>query len=589
MLKHNDKVKKYFSHLAERHDLNFLTLEDLNPNKFPIEKDKCPDYLKLQSLPISETKNTITIVTANPTQANIERIKEYWDYNGKKKIKISVSSRQDIANAIAQRFEKEFVHDISHTRDDMDYKHSASYTFSLAEKIILSLLVIIMILAAMGNFFETTLWFHLLLSLGTVIIISYKTGLTITTLGFLKRTKEKITLEYNNLPVYTILIPLLREKRETITFLLEAIKRFDYPKHLLDIKLLLEKDDIETSNVMKQFDLDWNYQVVMVPPGFPRSKPRACNYGLKFAFGEILTIYDAEDRPESDQLKRVLQVFYNDLLSTFKRFGDYNTKLACVQASLNFYNYKENLLTRLFTIEYTHWFDFLVPALSYINAAVPLGGTSNHFKTDILRKIGGWDPYIGTEDAEIGVRMYRLDYRVKTTLSTTYEEANTKLSNWFKQRTRWNKGYMQTYLVNMRDPIKMMKQVGPWRFLNFQCFVGGNVFIQLANLPLFIFLVTGFILNKEYFSEYYPHYLYIITFYNFVFSNLLYLTCEFIATYNRRLYSLLPFVPLKFFYWILMSGAGYYAIYELLTRPGYWYKTEHGLSKEGRKTDVSIK
>jgi len=321
-------------------------------------------------------------------------------------------------------------------------------------------------------------------------------------------------------------------------------------------------------------DLPWNYQILVVPEGAPRSKPRALNYGVRFALGAYLTIWDAEDRPDSDQLKLALQLMHNS-----------NPEVGCVQASLNFYNYKENIITRLFTIEYTFWYDCLVPALSALSVLVPLGGTSNHFKTPLLREIGGWDPYLGTEDAEMGVRLGRNNYIVKHLDSTTYEEANTRLWNWFKQRSRWNKGYMQTYLMNMRDPIHLLKQLGFWKFINFQFFVGGNVFFHLANLPLWLFLGSSVFFYHS-MTDLFPKTLLAICWYNFLFSNFMLLAGQFAATYHRRLYSLLPYVPLKIFYWLLMSFAGYYAVYELLVRPGYWYKTQHNVSKQGRKTDV---
>ncbi len=586
MLPHEKAAKEHYSNLAKEKKLEFISLMDIKDNLHP-DYALREDYLRLQAVPIKITEKTITIATANPTDNNIALIDEFWNKKGDKKLNIVVTSRQDLVDLLALKFEKELIYKISHTRDELDYKHSASYTFSFAEKWIIIFLLFMLLFSTLGDFFTTALWFNLFLSFGSTIIVCYKTSLTIYTARFLRRKKEEITMTMSNLPIYTILIPLLREKEETISILLKSLKVIDYPHELLDIKFLLEKDDLETLNVLSKFSLDWYYQVLIVPPGLPRSKPRACNYGLRLTFGEYLTIYDAEDKPDPDQLRKVLQRFHVNLVETIKKYGDTHTQLACVQACLNFYNYKENLITRLFTIEYTHWFDFLIPALASIHAPVPLGGTSNHFRVDILKRIGGWDPYIGTEDAEIGVRLYRYNYRTEHTYSTTYEEANTKLGNWFKQRARWNKGYMQTYLVYMRDPINFMKQIGPWRFLNFQCFVGGNVFIQLANLPLLIFLFTGLFIHKEYYSGEFANLLYTITWYNFIIGNILYLTCEFIATYNRKLYSLLPFVPLKFFYWMIMSVAGYYAVYELLTRPGYWYKTEHGISKQ-KKPDIDF-
>jgi cellulose synthase/poly-beta-1,6-N-acetylglucosamine synthase-like glycosyltransferase len=553
------------------YDLNLISLQASNIDSNLLTILECPDYLTLQAIPIEQTEKTLTIATANPSPENTKSIQEFWQAKNKK-IKIVVTSRQEIIDTLACKFEKEYIHDIAHCRDDLDYKHSASYTFSLVEKIILIVILSVMILAALGNFFNTALWVSVFLATGTTIIMAYKMGLTIHTLEYLvRKPAEQFTLGTTDLPTYTILIPLLKEKEETIGLLLKSLNRLDYPKELLDIKFLLEKDDSQTLKTMSQFDLPWYSQVLVVPPGLPLSKPRACNYGMRLAFGKYLAIYDAEDIPDPDQLKLVLQ-----------RFHDSPDNVACIQAALNFYNSEENIIARLFTIEYTYWFDYLIPALASLHAPVPLGGTSNHFKMDVLRKLGGWDPYIGTEDAEIGVRLYRNGYRVEATTSTTYEEANTRFVNWFRQRTRWNKGYMQTYLVNMRDPIKMIEQIGPWRFVNFQLFVGGNVFIQLANLPLWIFLMTSFFMHNTYFTSMYPKLLLAITWYNFLASNLILLICQFIATYNRRYYSLLPYVPLKILYWLMMSFAGYNAIIELLRRPGYWYKTEHGVSKSSK-------
>lgn len=572
MFTNSKNTNAYYAELAKRHHMHFILLQfsQIQPDLLEIKNSQ--EYLKLQAIPVAETHTEITIATADPSQKNIEKIHALWP---NKKIKIVVASRQNISQLLAQRFEKEFAYTSSHLRYDMDPIHSASYTFSRAEKIIIIVMLLILLSGLIWNFVVTLFLVSLFLSMGTVIIMSYKMGLTIRLYRFPRKRTPDEARKATDLPIYTILIPLLREKEITITYLLEALSHLDYPSEKLDIKFLLEKDDLQTLEILNKFDLPWHYDIVIVPPGLPLSKPRACNFGLQLSFGEFLTIYDAEDKPDAGQLRRVLQCFREN-----------EDNIACVQAPLNFYNYKENLITRLFTIEYTHWFDSFVPALSFLNAPVPLGGTSNHFKIQKLRELGAWDPYIGTEDADIGIRIYRFGYKTNTVLSTTYEEANTKFYNWFRQRSRWNKGYVQTYLVNMRDPIRMVQQIGGLRFIHFNLFVGGNVFLQLANLPLWIFFFVGFVFYMLGFMHTHFQYLYLITWYNFFVGNLILMISEFAATYRRRLYSLLPYVPLKIFYWFVMSFAGYYAIYELLVRPGYWYKTEHGISKQGKDTDV---
>lgn len=569
------KKMQHFAALAKKYDLPFVHLNSQNCHPHLLKLEHRYDYLQLQAIPI-ELSTLLTVATTNPSQANKIKIIAFFTKKFAKKIKLVVITADDFNTVLAEQFREEDTYTIARIRDVMDEFHSAAHTFSPMEKVVISVIALLILYGAVTQFFLTALWVNLFISSGTVILMAYKMGLTLFSMRFLFKKNKKPPKPIANYPIYTVLIPLLFEELDTITLLLEALSRLDYPHDKLDIKFLLEADDLKTLSVLKKLDLPWNYQILIVPAGTPRSKPRALNYGVRFALGAYLTIYDAEDRPDPDQLKLALQLMHHS-----------NPEVGCVQASLNFYNYKENIITRLFTIEYTFWYDCLVPALSALGVIVPLGGTSNHFKTSLLREVGGWDPYLGTEDAEIGVRLGRYDHIVKHLDSTTYEEANTRLWNWFKQRSRWNKGYMQTYLLNMRDPINLLKQLGFWKFINFQFFVGGNVFFQLANLPLWLFLGSSFFFYQS-MTDLFPRTLLAICWYNFLISNGLLLVGQFAATYHRRLYSLLPFVPLKILYWLLMSFAGYYAIYELLLRPGYWYKTQHNLSKQGRQTDVPL-
>ena len=552
MLSHSKNIFEYYARLAQKNHLLFYTENDFDVNLQLLKQKNYSHYLKLQAVPIIETEETITIATANPSKDNIKNIHHYFKKEFNQSIELVVISRQSISSLLSKKFSKKLTHDITHKRFDIDPVHSASYSFSLSEKIVLILGILFVISTFFWQPFIAIFIISLFLSIGTVIVMAYKMGLT---LRLTRWPQKKIMLSNfsdDALPVYTILIPLLREKKITIFNLIRALDRIDYDKSQLDIKLLIEEDDGETLAIVTAFDLPWYYEVLIVPPGLPRSKPRACNYGLYLAFGEYLAIFDAEDRPDPDQLKQALKCFLEN-----------DDKTICIQAPLNFYNYKENLLTKLFTIEFTHWFDYFVPALVYLRAPVPLGGTSNHFKIPALLELGGWDPYIGTEDADIGVRIYRHGYKTNCITSTTYEEANNNFINWFRQRVRWNKGYMQTYLVNMRDPLKMIKEIGLFRFLNFQYFVGGNVFIQIANLPLWLFLIATYFHFLHFDTWIHSKVIFYMTAYNFLIGNLILLGSEFYSTYKRKLYSLLPYVPFKIVYWFLMSFAGYFAIFEL--------------------------
>lgn len=262
--------------------------------------------------------------------------------------------------------------------------------------------------------------------------------------------EELDALDPAGLPVYTVLVPMYKEP-EVAQKIARAVTELNYPKEKLDVKLLLEEDDPETRRKVEEVlnDLPSCVEVVVcpkVPKGEPRTKPRACNWGLERAKGEYLVIFDAEDRPDPDQLKKAV-VTFRRLEAQGKR------RVVCLQAKLNYFNPRQNALTRFFTLEYTTWFDLFLPGLHAFRIPIPLGGTSNHFRTDVLRELGGWDPFNVTEDCDLGMRMARRGYATEVLDSTTWEEANSHVGNWIRQRSRWVKGYFQTHLVHTRDSV----------------------------------------------------------------------------------------------------------------------------------------
>ncbi|MGQ9473654.1 MAG: glycosyltransferase family 2 protein, partial [Candidatus Caldatribacteriaceae bacterium] len=285
--------------------------------------------------------------------------------------------------------------------------------------------------------------------------------------------EEVKALEVSQLPIYTILLPLHREPLGVIQQLLRSIRHLDYPQEKLDVIFLIEEDDPETLQYCKINKPPYNVRFIIVPQGLPKTKPRACNFGLLFARGEFLTIYDAEDVPEKDQLKKAVIAFQKS-----------PPEFVCFQAALNFYNSNQNLLTRLFTLEYSYWFDYLLPGLFSLRLPIPLGGTSNHFRTQALRELGGWDPFNVTEDADLGMRASYRGYRVGTLNSTTFEEANSRLKNWIRQRSRWLKGYLQTFLVHNRNPWRIFKKSGLRGWIILQLFIGGTPLGVAFSIPL---------------------------------------------------------------------------------------------------------
>ncbi len=233
------------------------------------------------------------------------------------------------------------------------------------------------------------------------------------------------------LPVYTIIAALYREA-SSVDGLLRTIERLDYPPEKLDVLIAVEADDGDTHSAIAARKNRLPITIVPVPPIGPRTKPKALNAALPFARGTFTVIYDAEDRPEPNQLRRALQAF---------RAG--GKDLACVQARLCIDNSADSWLAQLFTAEYAGQFDVFLPGLAALHLPLPLGGSSNHFYTATLREIGGWDPYNVTEDADLGMRLARFGHRTSVIDSTTYEEAPARFGPWLRQRTRWFKGWMR--------------------------------------------------------------------------------------------------------------------------------------------------
>lgn len=383
------------------------------------------------------------------------------------------------------------------------------------------------------------------------------------------RPLPEIDTKTNKLPIYTILCPLYKES-EVIPQFVKAISKLDWPKDKLDVLLLLEQDDKDSINAVKNMRLPGFINVIIVPHSLPKTKPKACNYGLLYAKGEYLVIYDAEDRPDPLQLK-----------CAYLTFQKVERKIVCLQAKLNYYNAGQNLLTRVFAAEYALWFDTILPGLQSINTIIPLGGTSNHFRTEDLKKLYGWDAFNVTEDADLGVRLFKAGFKTAIIDSTTYEEANSHMGNWVRQRSRWIKGYMQTYLVHSRNPLDFVKKNGI-HALWFQLTFGGKIAFIFINPLLWLTTILYFTVNSltGTFIEnlYLPAILYLGVI-SLIAGNFSHIYFYMVGCAKRRQWHLMKFVFFVPFYWVAVSFAGTRALYQLIANPHYWEKTIHGLHK----------
>ncbi len=372
---------------------------------------------------------------------------------------------------------------------------TSNYVFSRRQKVWYPLVLAALALLFVADYLYFLLFVHVV-CLFYLVVIGYK--LVSILLSIIRRWDIRVSesevaeLNDDDLPVYTVFVPLYREP-EVVNKIVRHIAAMDYPKDKLDVKLLLEPDDPETLNAVREAGLPDFCEVIICPDSQPRTKPKACNHGLTRARGEYSVIYDAEDRPEPDQLKKAIIGFRRaeEQFEARRRFRRWNPfqreergRTICLQAKLNYYNPTQNLLTRFFMIEYTTWFELYLPGLHALRAPIPLGGTSNHFHTDVLHKIGGWDPFNVTEDCDLGMRLHKMGFQTQVIDSTTWEEANSQVGNWIRQRSRWVKGYIQTHLTHMRRPLRTLWQLRPWGMFNFLNAVGGLSLMLLLN-PVF--------------------------------------------------------------------------------------------------------
>jgi cellulose synthase/poly-beta-1,6-N-acetylglucosamine synthase-like glycosyltransferase len=367
------------------------------------------------------------------------------------------------------------------------------------------------------------------------------------------------------LPIYTVLIPAYREP-EVIARLIADVLALEYPRSRLDVKLLIEQDDPETLSAIHACAPPPHVTVVLIPPVGPRTKPKAVNFGLCLAKGSIVTIFDAEDRPEPLQLRRAAVAFSRA-----------EPQVVCLQASLAYYNADQNIITRWFEGEYLSWFRFFLPGLAAAGAPIPLGGTSNHIRREALELAGGWDPFNVTEDADLGLRLHRMGFRCGVLDSVTEEEATSDFVNWIRQRSRWHKGYLQTWLVHMRHPRLLRRELGWSGFINVNLFVGGTPLLALLNPVFWTLTVLWFLTTSAHITALFPPVIYYPALVCWVLGNTAVAYLNILSVQLSRQPRLALAALISPLYWVMMSGAAFKAIWQLFRRPSLWEKTTHGM------------
>jgi cellulose synthase/poly-beta-1,6-N-acetylglucosamine synthase-like glycosyltransferase len=558
----------YYQTLSNYYDLPFLKLEADPPDASLLTAADADSYAQRLTMPWRKRDGRVVIATAEPGPETVLFARQRWGAA----IDFAVTSKFDIVWTVQSVFARVLSQQAVYELAERDPEMSARRVFAPVQiAIVYGLLTALMAGLALA---PVATLIALNVGMGIFYLGNFLFKGILVAVGGGRSTHQydeiailARQLKDEELPVFTVLVPMFREP-EMLPILAHALRQLDYPLGKLDIKIVLEAGDHETIEVARTLGLEGVFEVIRVPPSVPQTKPKACNFALRFARGEYLVIYDAEDRPEPDQLRKVV--------AAFRRAP---ADVACLQCRLNYYNADENWLSRMFTLDYSLWFDQVLPGLERLNVPIPLGGTSNHFKIKVLRELHAWDPFNVTEDADLGLRITQKGYRVGVVDSTTFEEASCHAGNWIRQRSRWMKGYMQTFLVHTRKPLHLWRTTGVLGFFGFVFFIGGTVLSGLLN-PLFwmLYLVWLVLLTAGY-DAVFPQLLLFLSLFNLLAGNGAFMYLSMLAPVRRGWLHLIPYSLTVFGYWVLISIAAYRGLWQLLRDPFYWEKTQHGVSK----------
>ncbi len=554
--------------VATHYGLPFIDLLKEPPDPALLMRIDVERYLSLGALPWRRQDGQVCVALSNLHDDTLAWVRQHFDGG----TTLAITSPFDIRRAVEACFATH-IEDTSRLSLWRRFPQaSARVTLLLRQKQILyALLAAGLLLAAhapINTALAVIIFCHLIYG-ATMLFKCWLFALGTRIPEAVDWKKRLASLNEWKLPVYTVLVPMYREA-SSLPGLLSSMQRMDYPSAKLDIKLVLEADDKETLAAAKALKPRYQFDIIRVPPGEVRTKPRACNYALRFARGEYVTVFDADDRPERLQLKKAVYAFRH-----------LSPDVACLQARLNYYNTNDNLLTRMFSLEYGILFNFMLYGLQRLSIPIPLGGTSNHIALARLRELGEWDPYNVTEDADLGVRLAARGFRTAMLDSFTMEEAPNRLIPWIRQRSRWIKGYMQTWLVHMRHPVALYRQLGWKGFIGFQFVLGCSSFAFLT-APL-VWVLSLFWVGSVagWHGVAFPAWLTGLVLGNLLIGVGTQWFCAIYCALCYRKYAVPVAIAALLYplYLVLHSIASYKALWQLIVKPHFWEKTPHGLAR----------
>jgi cellulose synthase/poly-beta-1,6-N-acetylglucosamine synthase-like glycosyltransferase len=554
-----DYELRIYAAFAARDSLGFMT--DIEPEKLVI--DTSDIGLSVRHLPFANYRNSLadTKLLAAPHPRQLSQLMEQG-FDGDRFPQLRIVTPTDLNNAVEVHFRDQRVREAVHSYATQHPEHSSRVTLQGKQGWFFGFAI---------GFLPAVFFLFPSASLVVLHLVAWTFFFSCVALRLVAAltTKQNYNepikpVENAALPQYAVLVAMYKEA-SVASQLVGCLRKLNWPSTKLRVFFICEDDDRETQLALKRLSLPPNFQIVSVPDYGPRTKPKALMYALPLVEAEYIVLYDAEDRPHPDQL-----------LEAFQKFQATGPSTGCVQAPLQISNGRHSMLTALFAFEYGALFRGLLPFLSRFNLFIPLGGTSNHFRVKTLRDVGGWDPFNVTEDADLGLRLHRYGYRTKTINRPTLEDAPEDLNIWIKQRTRWFKGHMQTWMISLRNPKMLIAEIGWASFFISQIMLGGIVVSALAYPILMVsvvFMGSLYAFGQPAFSLATP--LAVLDLLNVMLGYFAFMVLGYVSARNdeksgiwKRILAIPP-------YWILLSIAAWRALFQITYAPHKWEKTPH--------------
>jgi cellulose synthase/poly-beta-1,6-N-acetylglucosamine synthase-like glycosyltransferase len=246
-----------------------------------------------------------------------------------------------------------------------------------------------------------------------------------------KQLSSAINSRNTELPKFSIIVPTKNEE-SVIRRCLDGIFNIDYPKEKMQVIVVDGKSEDNTFRICSEFLGKYPENISVISEKSAKGKPAALNLALPYITGEIVCVFDADNLPEKEVLMRTASYFSDK-------------KIVALQGRTTSLNEKFNALTRVIAAEERAWFQTLLSGREKLQLFVPLTGSCQFVRTNVLKELGGWDENSLTEDVELALRLVENQHLIKYAPDVcSGQETPSGLGSLFKQRVRWYRGYMET-------------------------------------------------------------------------------------------------------------------------------------------------